>query len=167
MIVSSTCKGHGVEHQDAGRAERLRSDSVFFPFQKQTANNKTGADDEPDRNPQLRRDQIVLERIFHEKRDAEEKREPADPREQFRAHELLPIDRRFGWSGDLRRARFEKFLWDWRRLRHCLGYDGSGCHRWNRRLNDFHSWLGRRHRRLGLHRRNRLRPQVAQFVFEG
>src|SRR5258707_8096484 len=116
MIVSSTCEGHCVEHKDAGRAERLRSDSVFFPFQKQTANNKTGANDEPDRNPQLWRDQIVLERILHEKSDAEEKREPADPGEQFRAHELLPIDRRFCWSGDFRRARFEKVSRELRRL---------------------------------------------------
>src|SRR6516165_6882509 len=44
VIVSSTRKGDGVEHQDAGRAECLRGDSVFFPFQKQTANNKTRAD---------------------------------------------------------------------------------------------------------------------------
>src|ERR1043166_3440066 len=106
MIVSSTCEGDRVEHQDASRAECLRSDGVFFPFQKQTANNETGTDDEPDRNPQLGWNQIVLERIFHEKCDAEEEREPADPREQFCAHELLPIDRRFGWSDDLRLARF-------------------------------------------------------------
>src|SRR5205814_7303573 len=130
VIVTSTCKGHGIEHQNAGRAEGLRSDSIFFPFQKQTANNKTGADDEPNSNPQLRRDQIVLERIFHEKCDAEEKREPADPGEQFRAHELLPIDRRFDWSSDLQCARPEKFSRDWRRLRRCRGYDRNRYHRW-------------------------------------
>jgi hypothetical protein len=167
VIVSSTCKGHGVKHQDAGRAERLRSDSVFFPFQEQTANNKSGADDESDRNPQLRRCQIVLERIFHEECDAEEKREPADPREQFRAHELLPINRRFGWSSDLRRARFEELLWDWQRLWHGLGYGGSRYHRWCRRWNGFHSWLGRQRRGLGLHGRILFWAQIMQFVFEG
>jgi hypothetical protein len=29
----------------------LGSDSVFFSFQKQAADNKTGAGDKPDRNP--------------------------------------------------------------------------------------------------------------------
>src|SRR4029077_7283108 len=153
VIVSSTCKGDGVEHQDAGRAKRLRSDSVFFPFQKQTANNKTGADDEADCNPQLWRDQVVLERIFHEKCDAEKKREPADPREQFGAHELLPIDRRLGWFGDLRRARFEELLCDWRRLWRCLGYEGSRYHPWDRQWYSFHCLLSLRRRRLGLHNR--------------
>src|SRR5258708_35140093 len=116
MIVSATCKGDGVEHQDAGRAKRLRSDSVFFSLQKQTARNKTGADDEPDGNPQLRRDQVVLERVFDEKRDAQEKREPANPREQFRAHELLPVDRRVCWVGAVRRPPPEKLFLGLRRL---------------------------------------------------
>src|SRR5262249_38057025 len=147
---------------DAGRAKRLRSDGVFFPFQQQTANNKTGPDDEPDRHPQLRRYQVVLKRIFYEKRDAEEKREAADPREQFRAHELLPIDRWFGCFGELRRLRCKELLWDWRRLRRCFGYGNCRYRFWN----GFRSWFRRRRRCLRLRSRNRLRLQLAQFVFE-
>ena len=91
MIIRSTGKRHGIEHKDSSRAERLRSDRVFLPFEEQTADEKTGANEESNRNPQLRWDEIMLKRIFHEKRHAEEKRQPADPREQFRAHKLLPI----------------------------------------------------------------------------
>src|SRR5262249_12600254 len=79
--------------------------------------------------PELWWDQIVLERVFHEKRDAEEKREPADPGEQFRTHKMLPVDRRFGWFGALRRFRCEELLWDWRRLWRCVGH-GNRRHRW-------------------------------------
>src|SRR5262249_7471182 len=132
VIVSPTRKGDGVEHQDASGAECLRSDSVFFSFQKQTANDKTGADDEPDRNPQLRWNQVVFERVFHEKRDAQEKGESADPREELRAHELLPVDRRFGWFGELRRFRDEELLWNWRWLWRCLGCCRSRCDRRHR-----------------------------------
>jgi hypothetical protein len=54
----------------------------------------------------------VLEGIFHEKRHAKEKREPADPCEEFRAHELLPINRRLGWFHGLSKTRCDKFLRD-------------------------------------------------------
>src|SRR5262249_58334044 len=87
-----------------------------------------------------------LERIFHEKCDAEKKREPADPREQFRAHELLPIDRRFGWSGDLRRARFEKVSRDLRWVLRFLRDDGGRGDRWNPPWGGVPFWVRRRPR---------------------
>src|SRR5206468_6075884 len=94
---------------------------------KQTADEKADADCESNGNPQLRWDEIVLERIFHEERHAEEKREAADPREQFRAHELLPVNRRSGRSCDSRNSCFDEFFWNWRRHRFFLWHGCSRC----------------------------------------
>ena len=95
MIIRSTRKRHRIKHKHARGAERLRGDGVFLALQQHTANEQGDADDEPDRHPQFRRDEIVLERILHEKSHPEKKRQPANPREKFRPHELLPINRPF------------------------------------------------------------------------
>ena len=39
-----------------------------------------------------RRDEVVVERVFDEERNAEKQREAANPRETFHAHELFPVD---------------------------------------------------------------------------
>src|SRR2546430_1538703 len=105
VIIRSTCKSHRVEDENAGGTERLRGDGVFLSLQQYSADKQRHADDEANCNPHCRRNQIVLERIFDEKRHTEEKREPADPREKFCAHELLPIDWRSRWLRCFRRRR--------------------------------------------------------------
>src|SRR5206468_10008 len=102
VVIRSAGKRHSIEHKDSSRAERLRGDSVFLAFQKQAANEKADANHKSYGNAQLRWNQVVFKRIFHEERHAEEKREPADPRKELRTHELLPIDRRFARHCDLR-----------------------------------------------------------------
>ena len=52
----------------------------------------------------------MLERVLHEKRHAEEQRQPADPCEQFCTHKLLPVDgrQRRLWRWQLGRGRLRR-----------------------------------------------------------
>ena len=92
MIERSAGESDGVKNEDAGRAQCLRSDDVLFALQQHAAADKRNPGEKSDRDSQLWRNQVVLERIFYEKGNAKEQGEPADPREHFRAHELFPID---------------------------------------------------------------------------
>src|SRR5205807_10087185 len=143
VIIRSTCKSHRVEDEHARGAESLRGDGVFLSLQQYSADKQRDADDEANRNAQFRRNEIVLEGIFHKKRHAEEKREPADPREKFRAHELLPIDWRSWWFWRRRRRfRLDNLRRSWR-----LGFFLS------LRLDRRWSWQWRRHRNFWRRRR--------------
>ena len=72
----------GVENHDAGRAKALRGDAVAAARQPPAERDQARRDGRPDRNPPERRDEIVLEGIFHQENDAEKKRETAEPGEQ-------------------------------------------------------------------------------------
>src|SRR5207248_3917623 len=98
-----------------------------------------------------------------QKSHAEEKRETADPREKFCAHELLPIDRRSDRNRGLPCFCVDEFLGNWRRLRFFGRFPNrSGC-------SDGQRWWYRWRSRYG---RSRFRersalPQGAQVVFNG
>ena len=163
VIIRAAGKRYGVEHKYPGGAKRLRSDRVFLAFEQHAANEKAQADNEADRNAQFRWNEVVLEGILHEKSHAEEKRQTADPREKFCAHELLPIDRRSDRNRGLPFFCVDECLGNWRRLRFFGRFPNrSGC-------SDGQRWWYRWRRRYG---RSRFRersalPQRAQVVFNG
>ena len=102
MVENVGRKNISVENQNAGRAETLPGDAVT-PRRSQPAGHDEGeSEDRADRHAHGRCDEIVLEGIFHEKHDPEEKNEAADPREKFDPQKCFPIDRR---SGRTRRGR--------------------------------------------------------------
>ena len=84
----------GVENHNAGRAKTLRRDPVTTARQPPAEGDQPGTDHHPDHDPAERRDEIVLEGIFDQENDPEKERQPAQPGEQFHAHERLPIERR-------------------------------------------------------------------------
>ena len=83
-----------VKDQNAGGAQTLSGHAIILPGRAPSGRDQSQANQGPDHNPHTRRDQIVLERILHEKNDAEEKDEATDPREKFHSHERFPINGR-------------------------------------------------------------------------
>ncbi len=144
MVIGPAGVGDRVEDKDARGAERLRRHRVLLSFHQNAPGEKSNPRDEPNRNPDLRRHEIVLEGVFHKKGDAQKQRQPADPREEFRPHEFLPIHRRASrfsvgrvcvpddWCSRSRR--------NWRRLRRHWKRRGNGHDRrrgfWNGRCRD-------------------------------
>src|ERR1044071_5337969 len=92
MIEGAAGKGDSVKNENAGRTQCLRGDDIFFALQRNAATDERNPSEKSDRDPELGRKQVVLERIFYEKGNTEEQGKSADPGEHFRAHELFPID---------------------------------------------------------------------------
>ena len=93
MVERPACESNRVENESSGRTKRLCRNHVLFPLQRQADDDQNQTHSETDRYAHFRLNEIMLERVFHEKRDAQEKRQSADPCEELRAHELLPVDR--------------------------------------------------------------------------
>ncbi len=93
VIENVSRENVAVENEDAGGAETLSRDAITprggEPADDDEAETEHGAD----RHAHGGRDEIVLERILHQKDDPEEKDEAADPGEKFNAKERFPIDR--------------------------------------------------------------------------
>src|SRR5205085_767784 len=100
-----------VENEHAGGAETLARDAII------ARSGEPAGDDEAESNhgayghAHRRCDEIVLERILHQKHDPEKEDEPADPGEKFYAEERFPIERlgRRRWRRNIRRRR--RSLW--------------------------------------------------------
>src|SRR5580692_771594 len=107
--------------------------------------DENGATQEPDGNPTCRTDPVIVDRVFDEETDGQNKDGNPDLADQVLTDKFLPI-RRFAWRGDTWRGDpWRGFLWrgvPWRRPR-------SG----RRALH----WPGRRPKRLHLLRRRRRR----------
>src|ERR1039458_10140928 len=163
MVERAAREGDGVENHHAGRAQSLSERGEIFARHHHTADQQTEAGEKTNGDAQLRRNEIVVERVFDEERDAEKQRESAEPRETFDAHELFPVDfwqRGFGWRQRSQRwqrrnqFRFERDRWrsDGRRWRHRLdgqrngnfGF-GSGTKRnvFDRNFRRWFDWRGR------------------------
>ena len=93
MVERPACESNSVENKGSGRTKGLRRDHVLLPLQRQATDDQNQTHSETDRYAHFRRNEIMLERVFHEKRDAKEQGQSADPCEELRAHELLPVDR--------------------------------------------------------------------------
>ena len=85
MIVGATGKSDGIENQNAGGTKSLRRDRVLFPFEGESAGEKSKADHEPDGHPDFRWDEVMLKGILHKERHPEEEGKPADPGEKLRS----------------------------------------------------------------------------------
>src|SRR5439155_10215900 len=106
VIESVRGKNVGVENKDPRGAQALPGDAIIFPSGTPSSGGQRQTDQRSDRDPHSRRNEIIFERIFYEKDDAEEQDEATDPGEKFYAHECFPID----CPSDGRR-------WWWRRCR--------------------------------------------------
>ena len=91
MVNRATGERNCVENHNARGAKRVSGNRIFLAAQDHAADDKADSDEETERNADFGRDEIVLERILHEIGHGEEQRESADPGEQFRPHELLPV----------------------------------------------------------------------------
>src|SRR6184192_2185102 len=127
MVKRPAGESDSVENEDSGRTKRLRRDHVLLPLQCKAASNQRQTDHETDCHAHFRRDKIVLERVLHEKRHAEEQRQPADPCEQFCTHKLLPVDgrQRRLWRWQLGRGRLRRRR-RWPRCRSSQDLLGNG-----------------------------------------
>lgn len=76
VIHRTTGERDGVEHYDARGAECVRRDCVLPLLQQHAAHHQAEAGEEAERDPDLRRNKVVLEGIFQEITDGEEEREP-------------------------------------------------------------------------------------------
>ena len=92
MINRAARERDGVKDDDAGGAQRLRERGEIFARHHHAADEQAKAGKKADGHAQFGRDEVVVERVFDEERDAEEQRKAADPRETFHAHELFPVD---------------------------------------------------------------------------
>src|ERR1035441_9524362 len=100
MVNRAAREGDGIQNHDAGRAQGLRERGEIFARHHHAANKQAEAGEKTNGHAQLRRGEVVVKRVFDEKRDTEKQREPAEPGEAFDAHELFPINfwqRRFRW----------------------------------------------------------------------
>src|SRR5205085_4142421 len=137
MVEDVRRKNISVENQNTGRAKTLPRDAIAPCCGKPAGDDEADPQYRPDRDAHSGRDEIVLEGIFHEKHDPEEKNEAANPGEKFDAEERFPIDWR-AW----RRRMFRRWPFEGRDPRR-----GRRWNRWRQRRRD-----DRRSRRARWHR---------------
>ena len=102
MINRAASERDGIQHDDARGTKRLRERGEVFARHHHSAHEQSDAGEKTDGDAQFRWNEVVVERVFDEERDAEEQRESTDPRKTFHAHELFPVDGRLGfwrWNG--------------------------------------------------------------------
>ena len=121
MIEDVGRKNISVENQDAGRAETLAGNAVAPGCRQPASQDEGEADDCAHHHSHSRSDEVVFERVLHEKNDPEEKNKAADPREKFDPKKCFPIDggtggTRWGWRLN-RRWRLDDRRLGQRRLR--------------------------------------------------
>ena len=162
MVNRAAGKRDGVEDQNTRGAKRVSGDRVVLPAHHHAPGDQTDSNQETERDPDFRRDEIVFERVFYEIGHAQEQREAADPGEQLRPHELLPIqtalqvretERRLTFRNRFegRRACYRRSVYRWRCRQNGSNLGNRG---------------GRELRRCGLLRASP-RPLLAGFTQRG
>src|SRR3974390_312213 len=71
VINRAAGKRDGIKNNDAGRTQGLRKRGKFFARHEYTAHDQSESGQETYGHAELRRDKIVVERIFDEERDAQ------------------------------------------------------------------------------------------------
>ena len=156
VVNRATPKRDRIQHHHARRAQRVRQHAIPLAIHHHATHDQANAHEETQRRPHRRRNQIVVERILDEVRNAEQRRQPAHPREQLHADELLPIDLQLGrrrcCNGRCydRRCRNRR----WNRWRHCARSRHGGHGRVRRQLR-------RQHRRALKLRQNHQRRRFS------
>ena len=97
-----------VEADDTGRDQGLRGDGVARAVDFESADDEAEGEEKADGDADLGGNEIVVEGVFDEETDGEQRSQAAEPREEFRAHKLFPVDGRCGglrWCGWCERRR--------------------------------------------------------------
>ncbi len=108
VVERVRAKRVGVEDEDAGGAKALAGHAVIASRCEPTRCDQHAADDHADDDAHRRRDEVVVERVLHQKDDGEEENESADPGEELHSHESFPIDRGTHRARDRRRCGEEE-----------------------------------------------------------
>ena len=162
-VESVRAKSVGVEDEDAGGTKALAGHAVIASGGEPAGCDQPAADDRADDNAHGRRDEVVVERVLHQKDDGEKKHESANPREELHSHESFPIDRGTHRARDRRRSGKRR-----RRRGRDIEDRGDGWRNRNRRRrrgNSRNRWRRRCLGRFRWHSRGNWRG-YAQLCFE-
>ena len=115
-VINRTARErNAIEDDNSGRAQSLRKHGEMFARHHHAADEQTETGEETNRHSQDGRDEIVVERVFDEKYNAEEQCESANPRKTFHPYELFPIDFRSRLGRRLKNGRRRGGRRRWRR----------------------------------------------------